>query len=754
MRTKLAIALGITLFLTLFSGAQRAAAQQPPSPPSEPAPAVSPPQGSTPAPPTLTVSGSVHAANNISVPGATIRVIETSSGRAWITWTDESGHFTLPGLAPGHYRVEVAQLGFENAIKEFDLTSSGVPAPLDLPLKVADLANIAETGQLSQPASAAAAPKPPVNSATTPTNSNTAGVNPNAPTGRGGAGPGGRGGFGNGRFRNQQAGQQNGQGEQGPGAQGGRGFNQVRLNGQQDQQQTEPTAEEPEPPGNEQASLGQAPSSDAFLLSGTVAQGTDTTGNGAGFGGGFGGGPGGPGFDAGANPAAGAGGAQHLDQQPAPDQADLAVVQAGAEALVAVRAAVVDQAPARIFAVVEAEVAGGRGGRGGQGRPQGAAALYGAQRIARQRANQVHVSLYDQYGNSAFDARPYSLTGVNPPKIPTWNERFGGNVGGPVRIPHIYDGSDTTFFYINYEPPGRATPWTQFSTVPTQFERQNIGNFCDLPTAPSLYVPTNTRSAVRRSHQRRLRPALRLDKSRRAGALPELFPGAQSRRASWTIIICRNAVPTQTNRLNTRVLQTISPKLNARIIYNFSQGANHAFQNFPGHRKQHKHARPIGHLGLTQNFTSTWINDTQLIFSRNRDPESSTTSASQNNVAAALGHHRRLHAPLDWGLPQLGFTNYSGLAASTPSLTRNQTYRFVDAFTNTRPKHTIHIRHGSSPHRKQHALRPHARRPVQLHQSDDRRISLASGTASPAPAWISLLSCWACRPPPICVSAR
>jgi hypothetical protein len=213
LRTKLAIALGMTLLLTLSSGAQRAAAQQPPSSPSEPAPTVSPSQASTPAPPTLSASGSVHAANNLSVPGATIRVIETSSGRAWITWTDESGHFTLPGLAPGHYRVEVAQLGFENAIKEFDLTSSTVPTPVDLPLKVANLADIGETGHLSQTASAVAAPKPPVSAATTPANSNTARANPNVPSGRAGAGgPGGRGGFGNGRPRNQQAGQQNGPG--------------------------------------------------------------------------------------------------------------------------------------------------------------------------------------------------------------------------------------------------------------------------------------------------------------------------------------------------------------------------------------------------------------------------------------------------------------------------------------------------------------------------------------------------------------
>ena len=42
-------------------------------------------------------------------------------GRAWVSWTDENGHFDLPGLPLGHYRIEVSQLGFDNATQEFDL---------------------------------------------------------------------------------------------------------------------------------------------------------------------------------------------------------------------------------------------------------------------------------------------------------------------------------------------------------------------------------------------------------------------------------------------------------------------------------------------------------------------------------------------------------------------------------------------------------------------------------------------------------
>src|SRR5439155_4226120 len=28
---------------------------------------------------------------------------------------------------------------------------------------------------------------------------------------------------------------------------------------------------------------------------------------------------------------------------------------------------------------------------------------------------------------------------------------FGGTLGGPLRIPHLYDGKDKTFFFVSYE---------------------------------------------------------------------------------------------------------------------------------------------------------------------------------------------------------------------------------------------------------------------------------------------------------------
>src|SRR5207245_10995570 len=115
---------------------------------------------------------------------------------------------------------------------------------------------------------------------------------------------------------------------------------------------------------------------------------------------------------------------------------------------------------------------GGRPGPGGRGAPpQGVAALYGMQRVIRQRINRVRASFYDEYSNSVLNARPYSLTQPNAPKIPTWSDRLGGNLGGPLVIPHIYDGHDKTFFFVNFDGNWDRNAVDEFSTVPTLVDR-------------------------------------------------------------------------------------------------------------------------------------------------------------------------------------------------------------------------------------------------------------------------------------------
>ncbi len=151
-------------------------------------------------------------------------------------------------------------------------------------------------------------------------------------------------------------------------------------------------------------------------------------------------------------------------------------------------------------------------------------------------------------------------------------------------------------------------------------------------------------------------------------------------------------MPTQQDRLNVRLMQTISPKLNARAIYALSTADSHAFQNFPAFESDQGTRGQSATLGLTQNFSRTLINDTQLIYSRNRS-QTLNGFAFQNDVAGDLGITGVSTSPIDWGVPQLQTSPIPHRREHRHSnrWVRNQTFRFVNALTKIYPKHTAGV---------------------------------------------------------------
>lgn len=706
-------------------------------------------------------SGIVRTAQGVPVPGATLQLTEISSGRKWVSWTDENGRFTLPGLPAGHYRAEVSQLGFEPTTQEFDLTAQN-SAPLELTLKVATLEALEQANQSAAAAGETAqkenggAAATGTTAAGTGTASGTtgaagsagataAGAAPSssgnssqsasaaAPANGTGAGGGYRrryrgaggangGGTGNGTGNGSGGGGQNGGGGGYGGGYGGRqgGFQQVQINGNnggngngagngsnaanggtgqaplEAELGTEGAAGENADQDTGAGALGQASSSDAFLMNGTVGRGIDVNQGFGGSGGGGFGGPGGPG-DQGATLPGGAGAVPGF-------------AGAGGAAQGAGGAPGGGGFPgAGGFGGGGPGGPGGRGGGGpggrGGGRPpaQGVAALWGAQRLARQRANRVRFSFYDTYTNSALDARPYSLTQENPAKLPTWNDSFGGNLGGPLVIPHIYNGVDKTFFFINYELAYGKNGIDTFSTVPTAAERG--GDFTD--RGAQLYCP----SVNPYSTSSGLGAALAMDCPSPGGLLNPAAPGVipanimSNLPSSVTGLLgyipeanlpglaqnyhLQALVPTTQNSVNFRVLQTISSKLNASVAYNMRLMNTQQIQNFPDITSSSSTFGQGVTLGLTANISRRFIHTSQFYFTRTRT-QSYNSFAFNDNVAGALGITGVSTAPIDYGIPQINFTNFSGLNDSVPSLTRNQTFRYADSFAFLRTKHTIH----------------------------------------------------------------
>ncbi|HEY1498979.1 MAG TPA: TonB-dependent receptor [Acidobacteriaceae bacterium] len=115
--------------------------------------------------------------------------------------------------------------------------------------------------------------------------------------------------------------------------------------------------------------------------------------------------------------------------------------------------------------------------------------------ITRSGRSGFHGSVFEFLRNSALDARNYfdypSI--VEPGRIPPFKRNeFGFTNGGPVVLPHIYDGRGRTFYFGQYQGFRQVLGTTQVLPMPTAAER--AGN--DLVKYPdgstdTLLIPVN-----------------------------------------------------------------------------------------------------------------------------------------------------------------------------------------------------------------------------------------------------------------------
>jgi hypothetical protein len=107
----------------------------------------------------------------------------------------------------------------------------------------------------------------------------------------------------------------------------------------------------------------------------------------------------------------------------------------------------------------------------------------------RSGTNEYHGALYEFLRNSDFDAKNYFDSHTNP--IPPFHlNEFGANIGGPVAIPHLFNGKDKLFFFADYEGKRVSQAQTYISTVPTAAFR--TGDFSALLPKTILHIPGTT----------------------------------------------------------------------------------------------------------------------------------------------------------------------------------------------------------------------------------------------------------------------
>ena len=98
--------------------------------------------------------------------------------------------------------------------------------------------------------------------------------------------------------------------------------------------------------------------------------------------------------------------------------------------------------------------------------------------VSKGGTNELHGELYEQNRNRALAAKNFFATQFPAP--PYNRNEYGGNFSGPIVVPHLYDGRNRTFFFLNYEGFDLLQANTSSQQVATAAERK--GDFSGLAT--------------------------------------------------------------------------------------------------------------------------------------------------------------------------------------------------------------------------------------------------------------------------------
>jgi Carboxypeptidase regulatory-like domain/TonB dependent receptor len=92
--------------------------------------------------------------------------------------------------------------------------------------------------------------------------------------------------------------------------------------------------------------------------------------------------------------------------------------------------------------------------------------------VSKGGTNQIHGELFEYFKNDLLNANDWTDGVLGNPKSKYHDNDFGFAVGGPIVIPKVYNGTNKSFFYFNYEGKRHAEGGVvQYAAVPTLAER-------------------------------------------------------------------------------------------------------------------------------------------------------------------------------------------------------------------------------------------------------------------------------------------
>lgn len=284
--------------------------------------------------------------------------------------------------------------------------------------------------------------------------------------------------------------------------------------------------------------------------------------------------------------------------------------------------------------------------------------------------NQYHGTLFEYLQNDALDARVLNFT----QKAPKHFNTFGGSVGGPLSIPHLYDGHNRTFFFFDYEGNRRRTSQAEQYVVPTAAER--AGDLSAL--VPGLMIKNINPTATALLNQ--------------FYPLPNLPVNPNSPINYQTLI----SIPSNTDGFDARIDQVINSKQQVYARFNRKNLTVNVVNPLLPNDVDTEHDRSFL---ISHNYVISpkLLNEfrfgfTDTILAPNFAIEG---TAALQGLGIQVGGDQGVNVsnhPTDQGFPSINFsdgTSFTPIGRDHVGPTQSTTKQIADNITYTRGRHTI-----------------------------------------------------------------
>jgi len=245
--------------------------------------------------------------------------------------------------------------------------------------------------------------------------------------------------------------------------------------------------------------------------------------------------------------------------------------------------------------------------------------------VTKAGGNELHGTVYEFFRNKDLSANNWFNNRAGIPRPLSTLNQFGGTLGGPLKVPNVYDGHDKTFFFVSYEGLREDRGLTQVFTIPTTEQLQ--GDFSKTLNSSGqpviIYDPLTTRPDpnnpgrfIRDPFPNNRIPADRIDPV--AAKIRSYWP---SPNAAGTVAGANNFIGNGSarnvqNQFTVRLDHAITPshRVSARFAFsNVERGAVDFFGNGGGWVNPGGGGVPLEFNGRNLSVDYTWILSPSLL---------------------------------------------------------------------------------------------------------------------------------------------